>query len=52
MIYYSEIKRIQNKLKLPCGWILKNRITKSPMSDYLGDDKVKPTERQIQLYEG
>ncbi len=38
-------------LELPCGVILKNRLTKSAMSDSLGDGTGDPTETQIRLYE-
>ena len=38
-------------LELPCGAILKNRLTKSAMSDLLGDGMGDPTEAQIRLYE-
>ncbi len=38
-------------LELPCGAILKNRLTKSAMSDSLGDGMGDPTEAQIRLYE-
>jgi 2,4-dienoyl-CoA reductase-like NADH-dependent reductase (Old Yellow Enzyme family) len=42
---------LQNSLELPCGAILKNRLTKSPMSDSLGNGEGDPTEAQIRLYE-
>lgn len=45
------IQTLQNKLELPCGAILKNRLAKSPMSDSLGDGEGNPTEAQIRLYE-
>ncbi|GHA09074.1 NADH:flavin oxidoreductase/NADH oxidase family protein [Oceanisphaera arctica] len=38
-------------LELPCGVILKNRLTKSAMSDSLGDGKGNATEMQARLYE-
>ncbi len=38
-------------LELPCGFILKNRIAKSAMSDSLGDGCGNPTEAQFRLYE-
>ncbi len=38
-------------LELPCGVILKNRLTKSAMSDSLGDGEGNPSESQIRLYE-
>ena len=48
----SDSKRVlQRALELPCGAILKNRITKSPMSDSLADGEGNPTEAQIRLYE-
>ncbi|MEM9433171.1 MAG: NADH:flavin oxidoreductase/NADH oxidase family protein [Pseudomonadota bacterium] len=37
-------------LKLPCGVVLKNRITKSAMSDSLGDGRGHPSDAQIRLY--
>ena len=42
---------MKDKIKLPCGVILKNAIVKSPMSDSLGDGKGNPTKEQIRLYE-
>ena len=42
---------MKDKIKLPCGVILKNAIAKSPMSDSLGDGKGNPTKEQIRLYE-
>jgi 2,4-dienoyl-CoA reductase-like NADH-dependent reductase (Old Yellow Enzyme family) len=38
-------------LTLPCGVTLKNRISKSAMSDSLGDGTGHPTAAQIRLYE-
>ncbi len=38
-------------LTLPCGITLKNRISKSAMSDSLGDGTGHPTAAQIRLYE-
>jgi 2,4-dienoyl-CoA reductase-like NADH-dependent reductase (Old Yellow Enzyme family) len=38
-------------LELPCGVVLKNRLTKSAMSDSLGDGKGDATEAQARLYE-
>jgi 2,4-dienoyl-CoA reductase-like NADH-dependent reductase (Old Yellow Enzyme family) len=38
-------------LELPCGAVLKNRLTKSAMSDSLGDGAGDPTEAQNRLYE-
>jgi 2,4-dienoyl-CoA reductase-like NADH-dependent reductase (Old Yellow Enzyme family) len=38
-------------LELPCGAILKNRLTKSAMSDSLGDGMGETTEAQARLYE-
>ncbi|WP_218281521.1 NADH:flavin oxidoreductase/NADH oxidase family protein [Pseudomonas sp. LPB0260] len=38
-------------LELPCGVVLKNRLTKSAMSDSLGDGKGNATEAQARLYE-
>ena len=38
------------RLKLPCGVTLKNRIAKSAMSDSLGDGTGHPTNEQIRLY--
>lgn len=42
---------MKNKIKLPCGVILKNAIAKSPMSDSLGNGEGNPTKEQIRLYE-
>lgn len=42
---------LQKELKLPCGITLKNRLSKSPMSDSLGDGEGNPTEGMIRLYE-
>ena len=42
---------LHRSLELPCGAILKNRISKSPMSDSLADGGGDPTEAQIRLYE-
>lgn len=42
---------LPSPLELPCGAILKNRLSKSPMSDSLGDGAGNPTEAQIRLYE-
>lgn len=42
---------LEQPLELPCGAILKNRLTKSAMSDSLGDGMGDPTEAQIRLYE-
>ena len=39
------------RLKLPCGVNLKNRIAKSAMSDSLGDGTGHPTAEQIRLYQ-
>lgn len=39
------------KLELPCGVILKNRIAKSAMSDSLGDGTGHPTTEQNRLYQ-
>lgn len=38
-------------LGLPCGVVLKNRLSKSAMSDSLGDGCGAPTDAQIRLYE-
>lgn len=38
-------------LELPCGVVLKNRLTKSAMSDSLGDGKGNATAAQARLYE-
>ncbi|WP_255855420.1 NADH:flavin oxidoreductase/NADH oxidase family protein [Marinobacterium rhizophilum] len=38
-------------LELPCGVVLKNRLTKSAMSDSLGDGKGNATQAQARLYE-
>jgi len=38
-------------IELPCGAVLKNRLTKSAMSDSLGDGMGDPSEMQIRLYE-
>ena len=38
-------------LELPCGVILKNRITKTAMSDSLADGEGNPTQAQARLYE-
>jgi len=48
-INYNHVLR--RSLELPCGVILKNRLTKSPMSDSLGNGEGDPTEAQIRLYE-
>jgi len=42
---------LKNSLELPCGVILKNRLTKSPMSDSLGNGEGDPSKEQIRLYE-
>lgn len=47
----DSIHLLNNKLELPCGAIIKNRIAKSPMSDSLGDGEGNPTEALIRLYE-
>ena len=51
----TEISKLNSvlgqALVLPCGEILKNRLTKSSMSDSLGDGMGDPTEAQIRLYE-
>lgn len=47
----DSIQLLQNKLELPCGATLRNRLAKSPMSDSLGDGEGNPTEAQIRLYE-
>ena len=39
------------RLTLPCGVTLKNRIAKSAMSDSLGDGSGHPTTEQIRLYQ-
>lgn len=41
---------INTTLQLPCGARLKNRLSKSPMSDSLGDGMGNPTEAQMTLY--
>ncbi len=41
---------LSDSLQLPCGVILKNRCTKSAMSDSLGDGQGNPTNTQIALY--
>ncbi|BAX78738.1 NADH:flavin oxidoreductase/NADH oxidase family protein [Labilibaculum antarcticum] len=52
MVKRSDSNNIlQRELQLPCGAILKNRLSKSPMSDSLGDGEGNPTEAQIRLYE-
>ncbi len=38
-------------LELPCGAILKNRLTKAAMSDSLGNGEGDATQEQIRLYE-
>lgn len=42
---------LANPLTLPCGGVLKNRIAKAAMSNYLGDGAGNPTNDQIRLYE-
>ncbi|WP_417271208.1 NADH:flavin oxidoreductase/NADH oxidase family protein [Celeribacter sp.] len=42
---------LAQRLTLPCGATLKNRIAKSAMSDSLGDGVGNPTGDQIRLYE-
>ena len=42
---------IFEKLELPCGVALKNRIVKSAMSDSLGDGTGHPTNEQNRLYQ-
>ena len=39
------------RLELPCGVVLKNRIAKSAMSDSLGDGTGHPTPEQNRLYQ-
>ena len=41
---------LSQKLELPCGAVLKNRIAKPAMSDSLGDGTGNPTQQQIDLY--
>jgi 2,4-dienoyl-CoA reductase-like NADH-dependent reductase (Old Yellow Enzyme family) len=49
---YSGLENVLGRpLELPCGVILKNRLTKSAMSDSLGDGKGNATEAQARLYE-
>ncbi|NKB77824.1 MAG: oxidoreductase [Gammaproteobacteria bacterium] len=46
------LKRVlQKPLELPCGVVLKNRITKTAMSDSLADGEGDSTEAQARLYE-
>ena len=42
---------LRQKLTLPCGVEIKNRIAKSSMSDSLADGEGNPTESQLRLYE-
>lgn len=49
---YSATGNVLSRpLELPCGVILKNRLTKSAMSDSLGDGKGNATDAQARLYE-
>lgn len=47
----QQNKILFEKLELPCGVILKNRIAKSAMSDSLGDGSGHPTAEQNRLYQ-
>ena len=47
----QQNKVLFEKLELPCGVILKNRIAKSAMSDSLGDGSGHPTAEQNRLYQ-
>ena len=47
----KSINFLGEALVLPCGEVLKNRLTKSAMSDSLGNGMGDPTEAQIRLYE-
>lgn len=42
---------LRQSLELPCGVVLKNRITKTAMSDSLADGEGDSTEAQARLYE-
>ena len=42
---------LRSTLELPCGVVLKNRITKTAMSDSLADGEGDSTEAQARLYE-
>ncbi len=43
--------KLRQKLQLPCGVRLKNRLIKAAMSDSLGDGEGNATQSQIRLYE-
>ncbi len=47
----TYVSPLAEPLVLPCGVILKNRMAKAAMSDFLGDGAGNPTEDQIRLYE-
>lgn len=47
----KESRKLFEPLTLPCGVTLKNRITKSAMSDSLGDGTGHPTTEQVRLYQ-
>jgi 2,4-dienoyl-CoA reductase-like NADH-dependent reductase (Old Yellow Enzyme family) len=42
---------LQQRVTLPCGVTIKNRLCKSPMSDSLGNGSGDPTIEQIRLYQ-
>ena len=42
---------LRRSLEFPCGAILKNRLSKSTMSDSLASGEGGPTAAQIRLYE-
>ena len=47
----ASINLLKQRLVLPCGAVLKNRLVKSAMSDSLGDGSGNPTKTQARLYE-
>lgn len=41
---------ISSPLTLPCGAVLKNRLAKAAMTEGLGDERNRATERHVRLY--
>jgi len=41
---------IKDELKLPCGVMLKNRLSKAAMTEGLGDPQNRATQRHVNLY--
>jgi 2,4-dienoyl-CoA reductase-like NADH-dependent reductase (Old Yellow Enzyme family) len=51
MATHMDTSILEQKLKLPCGVEIKNRIAKSAMSEIMGDRNHQPTDALVRLYD-